>query len=265
MNIARSITPEAMWGDAASKARDYAALSRQYAAHGNPLGAVHAMWASDMHTVQAVIWERVMVASPQPDEQFFAITKTLAKALLQCQMRAEERSTAVDCVAEARSGLAFAFDPAALRVIGTKVAPVDHLDGLRAPTVGDLWSCQQERLGGRSAAEVVAERKQASADGVAVAMGMYGEGRLDDAQAQAWRADWAAFEAYLIDAATAIGDESLISVDLRWELATSVISAIPSLPYGFLDAVTVVRDRLLVVVGPVEAHRLAEYFTPLNS
>lgn len=255
-------TPESMWGDANTKARAYADLSRRWAAEGNILGAVHAAWASDIANVQAVMWERVMVASPNPDEQFFAIASTVAKALSKYTMTAGEAGSAESCVSAARRGLASAFDQSALALLAERFTPLDHLVNLPHPVSGDVTACSRARVGDTDAASLSAQRKQDAADCMTVAVAMHREGRDDDAMNQAWTSDWAAFEAYLLDAAVAVDDEALVTVDMRWALACDLIQAVPALPSAFGEAVGVIRDRLLAAAGPVEGERLREYFAP---
>ena len=110
-------TPEVLYADTTSKIRAYGALSKRYAEAGDAHGAVHAAWAADVHTVQAVMWERVMIASPQPDEQFNAIADTVAKALASYAAHPTVTITARDAVEQARLGMAGAFDPVAQRVL----------------------------------------------------------------------------------------------------------------------------------------------------
>lgn len=262
--LTSDILPEAIWGDAAAKARDYATLSQRYAAAGRPLPAVHAAWASDIAQVQAVMWERVMVASPAPDEQFAAVAGAVGRALLRAtQEPSQACQSAADCVAFARQGLASAFDAAALKVLAERFAPLEHLAALPCPAPEDVAGSARQRVGDSDAATLAAQRKQVAADSMVVALGMYREGRDDDAMNQAWASDWAAFEAYLLDAAMAIEDEALVTVDLRWALACDLIQAVPALPSGFHDAISVIRDRLVAATGPVEGARLREYFAPV--
>ena len=255
-------TPEAMWGDANAKARAYADLSRRWAAEGNALGAVHAAWASDIANVQAVMWERVMVASPNPDEQFFAIASTVARALSKYTTSAGEAGSAETCVSAARRGLASAFDPAALSLLAERFTTLDHLVNLPHPVGSDVVACSRARVGDTDPVTLSARRKQDAADCMTVAVAMHREGRDDDAMNQAWTSDWAAFEAYLLDAAIAVEDEALVTVDMRWALACGLIQAVPALPSAFEDAVAVIRERLLAAAGPVEGERLRQYFAP---
>jgi hypothetical protein len=85
-----------------------------------------------------------------------------------------------------------------------------------------------------------------------------------DALAQARQADLASFEAYLVEAATAVGDDSLATVDLRWDIAMSAVAGITDAPEALLDAVHQVRDVLLAAVGPAEVDALRARFEPVR-
>jgi hypothetical protein len=90
------------------------------------------------------------------------------------------------------------------------------------------------------------------------------EGLESDARAQARLADMASFEAYLVEAATAVGDVWLATVDLRWDIATSTVDKITDVPQGLSEAVDQLRDVLLAVVGPAEVDALRATFEPLR-
>jgi hypothetical protein len=256
-------TPEVLYSDTVSKKRAYGELSKRYAANGDLYGAVHAAFAADVQTVQAVMWERVMVASPVPEEQFKAVGETVTKALTIYAATPVHAATAREAVEQARAGMAAAFDPVAQRIIDNEYLTLDHLDGLPHPdsAAGDLIA--ETRTKGEDPALVAQKRRRAAKDCMSVAVSMQREGRLDDAMRQAWQADWATFESYLLDAAAQVGDKSLITVEMRWALATEAISKIPALPSDFAEAVNTIRTRLLNSLGTIEGQRLAARFEPI--
>jgi hypothetical protein len=262
VNIA-SKTPEVLYADTTSRVASYRALAGRYAAGGNAFGAVSATWAADINTVQAVMWERVMIASPTPDEQFAEIATTVARALTSYSAHPPAVTTAVEAVRAARDGLSAAFDEAALALMKTRLSPLDHLEGLPAPTVGEIDEIARQRLGGASLEEASAERTLEARHCMAGALDLVRAGRVDDALPLAWQADWATLEAYLLDAAAAVGDSSLISVDLRWAFAVDATNAIESLSSDFAQAVASVRSQLAQSLGAVEGERLSRRFEPI--
>lgn len=257
-------TPEVLYADTTSKKRAYGELSRRYAANGDFYGAVHAAFASDVQTVQAVMWERVMVASPVPEEQFKAVGETVTKALTAYAENPVHATTAREAVEQARAGMGAAFDPVAQRIIDNEYLPLDHLDHLPHPDSAAGLAIAETRTKGEAPTLVAQKRRRAARDCMAVAIAMQREGRLDDAMRQAWQADWATFESYLLDAAAQVGDTNLITVEMRWALATDAVSKIPALPSNFADAVATIRARLLNSLGTIEGQRLAERFEPIS-
>jgi hypothetical protein len=257
-------TPEVLYADTISKKRAYSELSQRWAAVGDAYGATHAAFAADVQTVQAVMWERVMVASPVPEEQFKAIGETIAKALANYTLTPTGATTAREAVERARHGMSAAFDPAALRVIDREYLPLDHLGNLHHPTLEETQAIVHERTKGEDISIVSLKRRSAAKDCMTVAILMYRDGRVDDAMRQAWQADWATFESYLLDAATQVGDKSLVTVEMRWALATETISKITALPSAFNEAVETIRAKMQTSLGTIEGRRLAARFEPLT-
>lgn len=254
------IAPEILYADTTAKKRAYSDLSHRCAAAGDSYRAVHAAWAADVNTVQAVMWERVMVASPNPDQQFAAIAETISTALVAHASRPPSAGTAREAVENAREGLAAAFDPAAQRVIAEHYLNLDHLNGLPHPTAADAQRLLMARTHG-DPVHVVATRKRSQArESMSAAMRLERDGDSDAAMQQAWQADWATFEAYLLDVSEQVGDRSLVMVDMRWAIAVDLFTKIPSLPGDLIEAVSTVRERLVQSVGAIEGERLQEQF-----
>ncbi len=258
-----SNTPEVLYADTTSRIASYRRLARRLAAEGNAFGAVSATWAADINAVQAIMWERVMIASPTPDQQFFDIATTVARALATYALHPPAADSAVEAVRAARSGLAAAFDASALALMERRLSPLDHLEGLPAPSAAEIAEMTHQRLGGASLDEAIAERTLEARHHMALALDLVRAGRVDDALPHAWQADWATFEAYLLDAAAAVGDESLVSVELRWAFAVEATDAIASLSADFADAVSTVRSRLTDSLGTIEGDRLRARFEPI--
>lgn len=257
-------TPEVLYSDTVAKKRAYGELSKRYAAAGDAYGAVHAAFAADVQTVQAVMWERVMVASPVPEEQFKQIGDTVTRALMAYAAAPLAAMTARQAVEDARNGMGAAFDPAALSILAAEFLPLTHLDGLPHPDAHAGAAIAHTRTKGEEPRLVAQKRRRAARDCMTVALSMQHEGRLNDAMKQAWQADWATFESYLLDAAAQVGDTSLVTVEMRWALATEAIAKIPALPSHFTDAVTLIRAQMLNSLGTIEGQRLAERFEPVG-
>jgi hypothetical protein len=84
--------------------------------------------------------------------------------------------------------------------------------------------------------------------------------------------DLAAFEAYLLTAASSVADRKLTTVDLRWELARTLLGELPARrgetaiegTADLEEAVQDIRERLVRSVGPAEVPALRAAFEPFR-
>jgi len=256
--------------DATAKIGIYTQLSRKCAGEGDAFRAVMAAWAADVHVLHAVLWERGRKASTRPDGQFFTVGSAVSKALADFAAAPTAATTTREAVEAAREQLKAAFDApecdqSVHELLAARFIDLGHLDavghpGPRTPDPDAAGRAAAARLAGGSAKDLVTELRQTAHDCMAVAREMRSAGRTDDALRHAYLADMASFEAYLVDAASVVGDTLLVTVDLRWGAAASVIEALPGLPTDVAEAVAAIRGALSRVLGPVEAARLSGYF-----
>lgn len=256
-------------------------LSRVQARRGDRRLAVLAAWACDVHLLESLLWENGLDQAPDPGAQLAAVGEAVASSLV---ARAETTSVGLtprELVEVARGALLATFDESVHQLVTERLAPLDHLDGivendelthplpyadLGAHTSETADDTAIERLGGRTAEQLVADLRATAADCMAVADLMDTEGEAAGAARLTRQADVAAFEAYLTAAAVVAGDERLATVDLRWALAESL--DLPD-PDGVDEAeasdVTVtVRARLTELVGSAERGELGRTFEPLT-
>lgn len=260
----RQFTPEMLYADTTLRKQAYADLSTSYADGGYPYYAVMAQWMSDIATMQAVMWERVMIAHPDPQDTFITIGATLTQALSEHGPLNGPATTAEDSIRNARAAMATAFDDAAARAINAQYLPLNHLGTLPAPTEADSQAPRQARLGAHSPAVLARHRRDHARTSISHAQDHATQGDFNTALTHAWQADWATMEAYLLDSAEQIGDHSLISVDFRWAIAAQAVAALPGLPEDFTDAVAEIRDAMAKALGLVEGARLTALFEPLT-
>jgi hypothetical protein len=241
----------------------YARLSHAYAADGEARLALLALWAADVQVLQSLLWESGLGSAPDPDAQLAAVGRAVETSLR--NDTSEVGSTSVTSVLQrARTAMMATFDASVhARLIERFLSP-EHLSGLRLPTSTTARQSPSRRPGDRSSQELSDDLRVAAADCMAVSACMAREGLESDARAQARLADMASFEAYLVEAATAVGDSSLATVDLRWDIATSAVEHITDAPEGLPEAVQQVRDTLLLAVGPAEVEALRATFEPVR-
>jgi hypothetical protein len=260
VSLPRRKVPEFLHSDTVHKSREYYKLSQLYAAKGDAYAAVHAAWMADMCVVQAIMWERILIASPKPDEQFFAIANSVSRALSLHALTGTAQPDAVSTIQAARDGLSQAFDEVAMRLLSARLTPLNHLVGLPQPDRAGAEAVLTRRLSGSSVDGLIAQRNQSAADSMDLAAEMHRKGQHTAAITHAYQSDMAVYEAYLLEAARAVGDEFLMTVDLRWELAYMQITSLPSLPSDYLEAPTLIRQKLKGTVSPTEADTLDERF-----
>lgn len=248
-------------GVAASIGR-YVSLSHAYADVGRTRLAVLAMWAADVQVLQSLMWDSGLGDAPDPDAQLAAVAGAVDASLRAQLPGATVPVEAREVVLAARAALTAAFDESVHALLDERFVALDHLEG-ELPPAGSVVEAHEVRFDGRSAPELVADLREAAADCMAVAAGMASAGLFRDAVNQARLADLASFEAYLATAALAVGDTTLATVDLRWDIAMADLDAVRELPADLGAAVQVVRDVLVRSVGPAEEDALRSAFEPV--
>lgn len=239
----------------------YVDQSRAYAAQGRIRMAMLAMWAADLEVLKALLWESGLGSAPDPDAQLAAVAAAVDSSL---RGQLGDVTTPVDAralVVEARAGLTAAFDESVHVLLEERFVALDHLE-CPLPPAGAAVRSREVRLDGRSAPELVTDLRTAAADCMTVAGAMARAGLPEDALDQARLADVASFEAYLIIAALAAGDDTLATVDLRWDIAMAALDALGELPGDLGEAIQVVRDALVSSVAPAEEDALRSVFQP---
>jgi hypothetical protein len=242
----------------------YVELSATYAAKGDTRLALLALWASDVMVLQSLLWESGLGSAPDPDAQLAAVGRAVDSALRSITSAHDESPTATSALQRARTAMMSTFDSSVHARLIERFHSPEHLSGLPLPAASAAQDSRLSRLGDRSSRQLAEDLRVAAADCMAVSTWMAHAGLPVDALAQARSADLAAFEAYLVEAATAVGDISLATVDLRWDIATSAIESITDVPQGLPQAVHQVRDVLLRAVGPAEVDALSATFEPVR-
>lgn len=242
----------------------YVSSSRTYAAKGDVRLALLSLWAADVLVLQSLLWESGLGSAPDPDAQLTAVGQALKDSLRADPAGQDGPDTALSALQRARTAMMSTFDESVHTTLLQRFVHVGHLDGLPAPAPGAAELAQQARLGERSPQELAEDLREAAADCMAVSAAMARSGLTPDAIAQARMADLASFEAYLLEAALAVGDTTLATVDLRWDIATSAVAGMP-VPDGLSDAAYQLRELLVGCVGPAEGDALWATFEHVRS
>lgn len=249
----------------------YVDLSHSYAARGDGRLALLALWAADVLVLQSLLWESGLSSAPDPDAQLAAVGRAVDTSLRTSTVASGasgsdatvDSGTPTSALQSARAALMSTFDESVHTMLAQRFASSAHLDGLTA-TAHTPAPSRTSRLGDRSVPELCEDLRVAAADCMAVSAAMARAGLVCDARAQARLSDMASFEAYLLDAATAVGDTSLATVDLRWDIATAAVDNITEVPEDVPEAVTQLREILVGAVGPAEGAGLRGAFEPVR-
>lgn len=239
----------------------YADQSRHHAAAGDTRLAVMAAWASDLHALQALMWERGLGSSPSPDAQLLAVAAAVARSV---DAFAQDPGTPADAraaVEAARAGLAKTFDASVHALLAQRLCTLDHLEGLPHPGVAD--DSGASRAVDRDTGPAPAPRPHPR-DAMAVARAMRAAGREEDALRLAYVADLETVRACLRRSAADAGDPAGVTATLRWRAVTAAITALDDIPAEHDAAVAALRDAIESALGPVDAARLAPAWEPVS-
>ena len=239
-----------------------ARLSARYVEEGDVRRAQLASWAADVYVLEELLWENGLAEAPDPVAQLAAVGESVASALeaLADGVSGDVMPRAV--VEAARRAMVSTFDDSVHDVLMEQLPSLDHLDACDAAAGAPTSpvSPTAQRLGERSAEELVAELRQAAADCLHVGEVMDVEGELTAADRMSHQADVATFEAYLIAAAIHAGDEKLASVDLRWELARQLNPKDWASTQRDRSPFATLRRELIALVGSAEMETLWRAF-----
>jgi hypothetical protein len=230
--------------------------ARRHAEYGDVVSAVATAWGADVYTLQAVTWERILVASHSPQRQFFRVADAVSSAMRQAPLAGGDDAEAG--VRIARAAVAHAFDAGLAREMSTRWPDIDYLAAL-PPLDPELVSeAVATRLRSLRPEEFAATRRAEAVELMLEAQMQRVRGDVVTSIHTAFDSDLASLEAYLVESAVAAGDDDLMTVSIRWELATNVVSELPGLPNEFVGAVRAIRAALVVGLGEADGRRLLE-------
>lgn len=234
----------------------YTALSHRYADDGDLRMAQLAAWAGDVHVLEELLWERGVAQAPDPAAELAAVGESVAAAVEELAATLSDGPmTARGVVEAAREALVTTFDESVHGLLLDRLADLAQLDVRGSGAGPDRRSRTLARLDGRTPDALAAELRTAAGDCATMAGLLAAGGEPDAACRLDHQADTAAFEAYLVGTALAAGDQTLVTVDLRWDLATGAVEAAA-------DEAGPRRERFAAVLGSVERDALARTFEP---
>lgn len=239
--------------------------ARTRAHGGDAVGAVACAWGADVATAQAVLWERILIASRNPQRQFYQVADAVTSALTaETPDNADpDEATAGHMVRAARLRMLRAFDAALARDVETRWPEIAYLATIPAFTEAQLDTAVSTRLLGVTPADFIEHRRREAAASMLEAQSRRVHGDTDGAIRAGYDSDFQSLDAYLVESAMAVGDDELLTVITRWELASRAVGSLPGLPRDFMSAMGVVRETLADSLGEADGARLRRAFASL--
>ena len=257
-------TAEEFYSQCLANAHVLERSARSRASSSDSIGAVACAWGADVAIVQAVIWERILIASRNPLRQFYEVADVVVTALTEEDDGVKRPvSSAEHMVRLARMRVAHAFDASLARDIEARWPDVTYLGAIPPFTDAEVQVAVANRLLGVSAGEFIEHRRREAAAFMLEAQSRRVHGDMAGAIQAGYDSDFRSLDAYLIESAIAVGDTALLTVISRWELATRAVAALAGLPPDFLAAVEVVRETLGAALGEADGARLRRTFAPV--
>ena len=237
--------------------------ARAHAAEGDIVSAMASALASDIATMQAVLWERINISPRSPQRQFFQAAEALTGAVAALAAEGEAAAASVaDVISAERSRVLSAVDDALADDIAARWPDVGFLATFPSPEGQAMADSLSRRLEGRSVQGFVHERRTAAERTMLEAQSARVRGATAEAIELAYEADFLALEAYLAESATLAGDPWLLTAIARWDLVVHAVGELASLPEGFGHAVLTVRRAMTAALGDADGTRLDLVFVP---
>lgn len=255
-DLMQQITPELRYEVTRVQQSDYAAISVDA---DNPAVALAAQWAADVCALQEYLWGSAIIASPDHDAEFHKINRFVTAGLVHLS-GAPNAADAAAVIRQARQIVADQFaDTRTLRDWEAMCGTLEHLDGVPVPTEADWLAVRDEHLHTVDAAEVLRRRQDEIvelANDLLTERPAFGD---REGHERVWLLDWTVFHAHLIAVALRCGDESLMSVDLRWRVARRKAANLAPLDLAAHEAAKSWRKVFQVVLGPMESAQLERH------
>ncbi len=256
-------TAEEFHGRLLANAHTLDRAARLHANQGDVVAALAAAWGADVTSIQAVLWERILIASRAPQRQYFQAAASLSQALAALDETSISGVTAEALVKQARVRLWAEFDASLRREVDAHLPDIGYLAMLAAPSTQDLQDAVDARIDDHTPAEFVAERRQEAIDAMLRAQSDRIRRDIPAAIRSAYDSDFSILEGYLVESALAVGDTYLLTVTIRSDLVTGAISELAGLPEDFARAVSTLRDAMASALNEADGERLRSLLLPV--
>jgi hypothetical protein len=262
MQGAENTTAEEFFSRLVASVQVLSDASHRHASAGDSVGALACALGADVASLQAVLWERLNIASSAPQRRYFQAAESLTAALGTADLPLDSGSAA-EALRAARQAMSEQFDEAISSDVADRWPDLAYLEQLAGPTADDVRSARERRLDGLEPVDFI-ETRRAAAD-LTMREAQESRIRADVAGAvrSAYQADFLRLESYLVESALAAGDVDLFTVMIRWELVASAFSELSGLPDEFGAAVSVIRRTFAGALGQGDGPRFLATLAPV--
>lgn len=237
-----------------------ASSARGYVDQGDSVAALACIWIADLTTVQRLVWKWATGDHSAARHETFALWEEVIQSIDGVTDGAE---TLGEQIAAHRTELTEVLARRGVAVTAEEFVTVNGMAGLPAPTPHQLKASAQLRLGSMEPTAYVAERRRESIDQMIRSQRAIADGHIAAAISHAYDSDMASLDAYLTESAIAAGDQYLFTWLTRWELVSTRISTLPSLPRDLAAAIQTVRAAMAEALGEPDASRLLASLQPV--
>lgn len=256
-------TAEEFYSRCIANAQTLEGAARERILSGDAVGALADAWGADLYTLQAVMWERILVAARSPQRQFFQVAGALVAGIRSLAPISTDAPTLGRMVAGARERMATAFDESLTAEMAGRWPDITYLEAAPAVSEDDVAAAVADRLQGMAPDAFAAMRRTEARTAMLEAQTCRVRGETPAAIQLAYESDFKALEAYLVDSAVAVGDDDLFTVTMRWDLAVRSVTGLHGLPDDFSAAVMTIRGVLSAGLGEADGARLVEALGPV--
>lgn len=251
--------PELVVADTQRQQQLWAQVATSTAAAGDYVTSLYATVASDIAAVQYTIAE-ISLNDAIPEQRFTLAGGTLTKALSMTALSNPTFTGCLDAIQTTRTGIAAAFTEQVWDLVASMMMDLSHIASAPMPSAAEFAAKTAARATAATVTESITALNITAAASAENARRSYHSGAIQDAVAHMYAADLATFDAYLLEASTAVGDHDLALATLRWQAGCDQLRTIPALPLDYLAAVGAIRSVLQSVLPGGEVARLRPRF-----
>jgi hypothetical protein len=248
-------TAEEFYSSLVAAAEVLSQASVGQASQGRSIDALALGWGADVSLVQALVWERIMVASSAPRRRYFRVAGSVTEAMRSPTVVLVDGGSCEAVLVAARHAMFNAFDSVLTRELVEALPDLAYLEALEAPTREALGEHVYRRLAGLPVDDFVRQRRGAADRTLLEAQAHRMRGDVAQSIQRAYASTFQSLEAYLVETAQAVGDEALFTVTTRWTLATQAMTATPGLPSQFDEALFAIRSTIAQALGSADGTR----------